>query len=67
MKTLILSLCLAATAGAQSANTLTPAEKKAGWKLLFDGKTMAGWTAVPADAWAVEDGCLKSLSRPLVG
>jgi hypothetical protein len=66
MKAVILSICLAATAGAQSANTLTMAEKNAGWKLLFDGKTMEGWTAVPADAWAVEDGCLKSLSRPLL-
>jgi cytochrome c len=25
------------------ANTLTPAEQKAGWKLLFDGKTISGW------------------------
>jgi cytochrome c len=24
-------------------NTLTPAEQKAGWKLLFDGKTTSGW------------------------
>jgi hypothetical protein len=24
-------------------NKLTPAEKKAGWKLLFDGKTLTGW------------------------
>jgi cytochrome c len=26
-----------------AANTLTPAEQKAGWKLLFDGKTITGW------------------------
>src|SRR5688572_2759055 len=43
-------------------NTLTPAEKKAGWKLLFDGKTTKGWRAfrgkdVPP-AWKVEDGLL---------
>ena len=25
------------------ANTLTDAEKQAGWKLLFDGQSLAGW------------------------
>lgn len=43
-------------------NTLTAAEKQAGWRLLFDGKTTAGWrgfrkTATPA-GWTVEDGAL---------
>jgi Domain of Unknown Function (DUF1080) len=43
-------------------NTLTPEEKKAGWKLLFDGKTTKGWRAykgkqVPT-AWTVKDGVL---------
>ncbi len=64
MRTLLLSLCLALTAGAQAPNTLTQAEKKEGWTLLFDGRSMKGWQPVPADAWAVEDGCLKSLSHP---
>jgi hypothetical protein len=53
-----------AGAAADSAppNTLTDAERAAGWRLLFDGRTTAGWRgfrtqAVP-DGWAVEDGAL---------
>jgi hypothetical protein len=44
-------------------NKLSPAEKKAGWKLLFDGKTTSGWRAfgkatdVPT-GWIVENGSL---------
>jgi hypothetical protein len=49
-------------ATATAPNTLTDAEKAAGWKLLFDGKTTDGWRgyqkqAVPAD-WKVIDGTL---------
>ena len=43
-------------------NTLTAAEKSAGWKLLFDGKDTAGWRGFKqADigpGWKVEDGVL---------
>lgn len=44
-------------------NTLTEAEKKDGWKLLFDGKTTNGWRMyqnVPADGWEVSNGELIS-------
>ncbi len=40
-------------------NTLTAAEKKAGWKLLFDGKTLNGWRMYKnklADCWGVKNG-----------
>lgn len=40
-------------------NTLTVAEKKAGWKLLFDGKTMNGWRVYQnrtATSWEVANG-----------
>lgn len=58
-----------ALAGADAPNTLTKEEKAAGWKLLFDGKTMAGWEDVrkstpPGDAWTIEDGALKSVPHP---
>lgn len=40
-------------------NFLTEQEISAGWKLLFDGKTLAGWRMYQnkaADAWGVKDG-----------
>jgi hypothetical protein len=43
-------------------NTLTDAEKAAGWKLLFDGKTTHGWRGYRKptcpDGWKVVDGNL---------
>jgi hypothetical protein len=50
---------------ASKANTLTAAEKMAGWMLLFDGQSTAGWTttggqAVPA-GWAIKDGALTTV------
>ncbi len=47
-------------------NTLSAAEKRDGWKLLFDGKTLDGWRsyatgqAVPSGGWTVAEGCLKN-------
>jgi hypothetical protein len=50
-------------------NTLTAAEKKAGWKLLFDGKTTEGWRgfnrpAMPDKGWGVRDGSLGRIREP---
>ncbi|MBS1621689.1 MAG: DUF1080 domain-containing protein [Bacteroidetes bacterium] len=45
----------------QKDNTISAAEKKAGWKLLFDGKTLNGWRMYknrPADSWSAKDGNL---------
>lgn len=42
-------------------NTLSDAEKAEGWKLLFDGKSTAGWHGFgkqPAKGWEVVDGAL---------
>jgi len=47
-------------------NTLTPAQRRAGWKLLFDGKTTGGWrgyrkTTVPP-GWQAVDGELRRVA-----
>jgi hypothetical protein len=58
MKRLALALAVAVfAAGTAMAapNTLTPAEQAAGWKLLFDGKSLEGWrgfkTETPDPGW----------------
>jgi hypothetical protein len=67
--TLVSALVVLVLAGAgtvllaQAPNTLTAAEKKQGWVLLFDGRIFDGWrqcngTAMPAN-WAVEDQAMK--------
>lgn len=48
-------------------NQLTPEERAAGWKLLFDGKSLNGWRGFkkqepPKQGWVVEDGCLKKVA-----
>jgi hypothetical protein len=46
-------------------NKLTEAEKKEGWKLLFDGKTTNGWRGYKMKemppGWSVEDGAMVRL------
>ena len=49
-------------------NILTEQEISAGWKLLFDGKTLEGWRMYQnkaADAWSVKDGELYCKDREL--
>lgn len=67
LRTPILAITLAMAALAVSAaepkpNTLSSAEKSAGWRLLFDGKTLDGWRGYKAetlgDGWAVQDGAI---------
>ncbi len=67
---LSIPLCLFAQT-APSPNQLTSAEKKTGWILLFDGKSMNHWAdprqkTPPGDAWTIEDSCLKATSHPRI-
>jgi hypothetical protein len=81
MKPVVLGLGLAllasvvpvSSAFAQTPNTLTAAEKAGGWKLLFNGKDLAGWKGFKADApdagWTVKDGVLgptKGVSHDII-
>jgi len=52
------------SAGPAANNTLSAAEKQAGWKLLFDGKTLDGWT-IPGskEGWVVADGTIKCTAK----
>ena len=58
------ALALALPAGASDApNTLTAAEKAAGWRLLFDGTTTKGWRGynkpdMAGMRWVVKDGAI---------
>jgi hypothetical protein len=66
----------------ETVNTLTEAEKAAGWVLLFDGKTFNGWRGlgqegIPEGHWVITDGSIKKVpskevprqkdGQPLVG
>lgn len=56
----LLLLARISIAADTAPNTLTDAEKAAGWKLLFDGKTTNGWRNYQkpdiAPGWKVENG-----------
>src|SRR5205823_5029909 len=71
---LLLIAALAGTASAQTKsaslgppNQLTAAERAAGWRLLFDGRTLTGWRGlgydtVPTAHWVVVDGMIKKIA-----
>ncbi|HVW85815.1 MAG TPA: DUF1080 domain-containing protein [Bryobacteraceae bacterium] len=64
MRTVLL-ITLSALALQAADNSLTPAEKKDGWKLLFDGRTYDNWRT-PADSWAIENGMLTTTLKPRI-
>lgn len=63
----LLAVAMGAAAAEPEPNTLTDKEKKAGWKLLFDGKTTEGWRNYKKEdlspMWNVTDGTLTKEGR----
>jgi hypothetical protein len=58
-------------APAQEVNVLTEAEQAAGWQLMFDGKSLAGWhsfkkTTISESGWIIKDSSVY-LRGPAVG
>src|SRR5437870_13404658 len=48
-------------------NQLTDGERAAGWRLLFDGRTLTGWRGlghdtVPTAHWKIADGTIKKIA-----
>ena len=74
MKRLLASLLLAAAASVANAsaanaqpNALTSAERAAGWRLLFDGTSFAGWRglgydSVPSAHWRIKNGTIMKIA-----
>ncbi len=54
-------------AASECVNELTPEEQDAGWRLLFDGQSLAQWRSYKEEdlntGWAVENGCLARVGR----
>lgn len=66
---LLIAVCGRSESPAPAPNRLTSEEKKAGWRVLFDGKTLKGWVdparkSPPADSFTVEDGCIRACAKP---
>lgn len=64
-----LTLLLTAAGALAAENTLTAAEKAAGWQLLFDGRSLDGWrpyrkkAGEPIAGWEAKDGMLHCLPK----
>jgi hypothetical protein len=57
----------AASVRTTAPNQLSDAERAAGWRLLFDGRTLGGWRGlgrdtIPAQHWVVEGGAIKKIA-----
>jgi hypothetical protein len=67
----IVILSFAFTSAAADLNTLSADERAAGWRLLFDGKSLAGWLDPatrnpPGDSWRINAGVLVGKKNPRI-
>lgn len=63
---LLLAIVNLGTVAPAAVNELTSDERAAGWQLLFDGKTFAGWRGflnAPISGWEVKDGTLHAVAK----
>jgi hypothetical protein len=63
IRLLLTTLFLACLTAAAQVNSLTEEEEKQGWRFLFNGENLDGWTAVgkdlpPSAGWTVDNGVL---------
>jgi hypothetical protein len=70
MRHLIFFAAAALSLAAEN-NNLTPAEKAEGWRLLFDGRSFAGWIdpskkTPPGDSWTIEGDSIKAKAGPRI-
>lgn len=68
MPVLALLLLLPVPHASAAENSLTAAERAAGWELLFDGTTLSGWRGYrretpPETGWEIKDGTLRTVAR----
>lgn len=64
---LLLTFLAGSAYARQTPNQLSSAERAAGWRLLFDGRSLAGWRglgydSVPTAHWVVDNGAIKKIA-----
>jgi hypothetical protein len=52
------SMTIAGGQAGSLTNAVTPAEAQAGWRVLFDGKTLDGWRTIGDLKWSIVDGAI---------